>query len=277
MIGINMTKRFENKVAIVTGASLGIGRATALQLAREGAHVVGCSRRKPKLDELEQRIKDEGGSFSGYSVDVNDPDAVQQFVRDVIAEHGRLDVLVNNAPSVKGGMIQHTSLEDWQANFKASVDSVFIACKEALAVMYKQRSGSIVTVSSVSSLRAGMAAGGYSASKAAINHFTSCIAMEAAPYNVRLNIVAPGSVKTPGLAAATRKNDAMLDAIAGSIPMLRHAEAEEIAEAICFLCSEQASFITGVVLPVDGGKTVQMHIPDFDITALDNAGAAKDK
>ena len=270
-----MSKRFEGKVAIVTGASLGIGRSTALQLAAEGAHVIGCSRRKPKLDELESRIVDAGGKFTGYSLDVNDAAAVEKFVQDVVANHGRLDVLVNNAPSVKGGMVLDTSLEDWQANFKASVDSVFIACKEALKVMYKQRSGSIVTVSSVSSLRAGMAAGGYSASKAAVNHFTSCAAMEAAPYNVRLNIVAPGSVKTPGLDAATRKNESMLASIAGSIPMQRHAEPEEIAEAICFLASEKASFITGVILPVDGGKTPQMYIPDFDITALDNAEVKK--
>ena len=268
-------QRFAGKVAIVTGASLGIGRATALQLAREGAFVVGCARRKPKLDELESRIVEEGGKFSGHAVDVNDATAVENFVRGVIAEHGRLDVLVNNAPSVKGGMIPDTSLDDWQANFKASVDSVFIACKEALAVMYKQKSGSIVTISSVSSLRAGMAAGGYSASKAAINHFTACAAMEAAPYGVRLNVVAPGSVKTPGLDAATRKNEAMLDSIAGAIPMRRHADPEEISEAICFLASDQASFITGVTLPVDGGKTQQMYIPDFDITALDNAAAVK--
>ncbi len=270
-----MSNRFEGKVAIVTGASLGIGRSTALLLAKEGAHVIGCARRKPKLDELEQRIVSEGGKFSSYAVDVNDAAAVETFVKDVISQHGRLDVLVNNAPSVKGGMVLDTSLDDWQANFKASVDSVFIACKEALKIMYQQRSGSIVTVSSVSSLRAGMAAGGYSASKAAINHFTACAAMEAAPYNVRMNIVAPGSVKTPGLDAATRKNKAILDAIAGSIPMQRHADPDEIAQAIAFLASDQASFITGVILPVDGGKTPQMHIPDFDITALDNAKAVK--
>jgi len=268
-----MSKRFAGKVAIVTGASLGIGRSTALLLAKEGAHVIGCSRRKPKLDELEARIREEGGQFTGYALDVNDAAAVEKFVEEVIAEHGRLDVLVNNAPSVKGGMIEHTSLDDWQANFKASVDSVFIACKAALKVMYQQRSGSIITVSSVSSLRAGMAAGGYSASKAAVNHFTACAAMEAAPHNVRINIVAPGSVKTPGLDAATRKNQAMLDTIAEAIPMRRHAAPEEIAEAIGFLASDQASFITGVVLPVDGGKTQQMYIPDFDITALDNAKA----
>ncbi|MEH6549894.1 MAG: SDR family NAD(P)-dependent oxidoreductase [Pseudomonadales bacterium] len=270
-----MSKRFEGKVAIVTGASLGIGRAVATQLAAEGARVVGCARRKPKLDELEASITATGGKFTGLALDVNDAEGVAKMVNDVFAEHGRLDVLVNNAPSVKGGMVVDTSLEDFQGNFKASVDSVFMACREAIKIMMKQRSGSIVTVSSVSSLKAGMAAGGYSASKAAINHFTACAAMEAAPYNVRLNIVAPGSTQTAGLEAATRKNQNVLDAIADTIPMQRHGTAEEMSEAICFLASDQASFITGVILPVDGGKTPQMHIPTFDITALDNAKAAK--
>ena len=268
-------KRFENRVAIVTGASLGIGRATAIQLAKEGAHVVGCARRQPKLDELRERIESEGGQFTSVGLDINDTEGFSDLIHKTHKDLGRIDVLVNNAPSIKGGMIHDTSLEDFQANFKASVDSVFIGVREVLRYMYEQRSGSIITVSSVSSLRAGMAAGGYGASKAAINHFTACIAMEAAPYNVRLNIVAPGSVKTPGLNQATGKNEVVLDSIAQSIPMLRHAEPEEISEAICFLGSDQASFITGVVLPVDGGKTQQMYIPDFDITKLDNAKMGK--
>lgn len=267
--------RFEGKVAIVTGASLGIGRSTALQLAREGAHVIGCARRKPKLDELKERIEQDGGKFTSCELDINDTAGFEALIHQVHKDHGRLDILVNNAPSVKGGMVLDTSLEDFQANFKASVDSVFIGCREAMRYMYEQRSGSIITVSSVSSLRAGMAAGGYAASKAAINQFTACAAMEAAPYNVRLNIVAPGSVKTPGLNAATRKNQAILDNVAEAIPMRRHGEPEEIAEAICFLASEQASFITGVILPVDGGKTQQLYIPEFDITALDNAKIEK--
>jgi len=169
-----------------------------------------------------------------------------------------------------GGMVLDQGIEDWRSNFTASVDSVFVGCREAMRIMQQQRYGSIVNVSSVSSLRAGMAAGAYSASKAAVNQFTQCAAMEAAPYNVRLNVVAPGSTLTPGMEAATRKDKAIQDAVAGSIPMLRHGSSEEMAEAICFLASDQASFITGVILPVDGGKTPQMYIPGFDITALNN-------
>lgn len=265
-----MSKRFAGKVAIVTGGSLGIGRSCALQLAAEGAIVVACARRKPKLDELVERIESQGGKCKGVALDVNDLDGFAQLINDTYAEFGRLDVLINNAPSVKGGMVLDQSIADWRSNFTASVDSVFVGCKAAMAIMQQQGSGSIVNVSSVSSLRAGMAAGAYSASKAAVNTFTQCAAMEAAPYNVRLNVVAPGSTVTPGMQAATRKSQGVQDAIAGSIPMQRHGTSEEMAEAICFLASDQASFITGVILPVDGGKTPQMYIPGFDITALDN-------
>lgn len=263
-------KRFEGKVAIVTGGSLGIGRSTAIQLADEGAHVVACARRKPKLDELAEAINSRGGSFTGVGLDVADTDGFTALIRETAEQHGRLDVLVNNAPSVIGGMVLAQSLEHWRANFGVSVESVFIGVQAALKVMQAQGHGAIVNVSSVSSLRAGIAAGAYSAAKAAVNQFTMCAAMEAAPYNVRINVVAPGAVMTPGLDASTMKNKAMQDAMADSIPMRRIGQPEEMAEAICFLASDEASFITGVVLPVDGGKTPQMHIPDFDLTALDN-------
>jgi meso-butanediol dehydrogenase/(S,S)-butanediol dehydrogenase/diacetyl reductase len=265
-----MSKRFEGKVAIVTGGSLGIGRSCALQLAAEGATVIACARRKPKLEELAARIEAAGGVCKAVELDVNDLDGFAALINQTFAEYGRLDVLVNNAPSVKGGMVVDMNIDDWRSNFTASVDSVFIGCREAMRIMQKQGSGSIINVSSVSSLRAGMAAGAYSASKAAVNQFTACAAMEAAPYNVRLNVVAPGSTLTPGMEAATRKDTVIQDAVAGSIPMQRHGTSEEMAEAICFLASDQASFITGVILPVDGGKTPQMYIPGFDITALDN-------
>lgn len=265
-----MTQRFEGKVAIVTGGSMGIGRACAAQLAAEGAIVIACARRKPRLDTLVTEIEANGGTCRGVELDVNDLDGFSALIHNTFEEFGRLDVLVNNAPSVVGGMILDQDIDAFRSNFTASVDSVFIGCREAMRVMQKQGSGSIINVSSVSSLRAGVAGGAYSASKAAVNQFTQCAAMEAAPYNVRLNVVAPGSTITPGMEAATQKNQGVQDTIAGSIPMLRHGTAEEMAQAICFLGSDQASFITGVILPVDGGKTPQMYVPGFDITNLDN-------
>lgn len=263
-------KRFEGKVAIVTGGSMGIGRSTCIQLAAEGAHVVACARRKPKLTELAETIEASGGSFTGVELDVGDVEGFAKLIEDTAEQHGRLDVLVNNAPSVVGGMVVDQSIDTWRANFGVSVESVFIGVQAAMKIMQPQGFGSIINVSSVSSLRAGIASGAYSAAKAAVNQFTQCAAMEAAPYNVRVNVVAPGAVMTPGLEASTMKNKAMQEAMAGSIPMLRIGLPEEMSEAICFLGSDAASFITGVVLPVDGGKTPQMHIPDWDLTSLDN-------
>ena len=263
-------KRFEGQVAIVTGGSMGIGRSTVLQLAAEGAHVVSCARRKPKLDELELAVRDMGGSFTGHELDVGDREAFARMIHTTADKHGRLDVLVNNAPSVIGGMVVDQTLEDWQANFGVGVDSVFIGVQAAMRIMLPQGRGSIINISSVSSLRAGTASGAYAAAKAALNQFSLCAAMEAAPHNVRINVVAPGAVDTPGLNAATMKNDAVKKIITDAIPMQRAATPEEVAQAICFLGSDDASFITGVILPVDGGKAPQLYVPAFDITNLDN-------
>lgn len=262
--------RFEGQVAIVTGGSMGIGRSTVLQLVAEGAHVVSCARRRPKLDELAEAAKGMRGSFTGYELDVGDTEAFARLINETAQQYGRLDVLVNNAPSVIGGLVVEQSLKDWRANFGIGVDSVFIGVQAALRIMIPQRRGSIINISSVSSLRAGIAASAYGAAKAALNQFSLCAAMEAAPHNVRINVVAPGAVETPGLNAATLKNEAVKKTITDAIPMQRAATAEEIAQAICFLGSDEASFITGIILPVDGGKTSQLYVPAFDITNLDN-------
>jgi NAD(P)-dependent dehydrogenase (short-subunit alcohol dehydrogenase family) len=262
--------RFEGKVAIVTGGSMGIGRSTVLQLVAEGAHVVTCARRKPKLDELAAAVEGLSGSYTGCELDVGDTAAFARLINDTANKHGRLDLLVNNAPSVIGGMVVDQTLKDWRANFGIGVDSVFIGVQAAMRIMIPQRSGSIVNISSVSSLRAGLASGAYGAAKAALNQFSQCAAMEAAPHNVRINVVAPGAVDTPGLNAATLKNEAVKKTITDAIPMQRAATPGEVAQAICFLGSEDASFITGVILPVDGGKTPQLYVPAFDITNLDN-------
>ncbi|WP_255399641.1 SDR family NAD(P)-dependent oxidoreductase [Oceanicoccus sp. KOV_DT_Chl] len=191
-------QRFAGKVAIVTGASMGIGRATAIQLADEGAIVIGCARRKPKLDELVDLISERGGHFTSVGLDVGDTDAFAKLIHDTATQHGRLDVLINNAPSVIGGMVVNQTLADWRANYGIGVDSVFIGVQAAMRIMIPQRSGSIINISSVSSLRAGIASGAYGGAKAALNQFSQCAAMEAAPHNVRINVVAPGAVDTPG-------------------------------------------------------------------------------
>jgi NAD(P)-dependent dehydrogenase (short-subunit alcohol dehydrogenase family) len=261
--------RYQDRVAIVTGGSMGIGRATALQLATEGAHVVACARRLPRLEELAAEIAALGGSFTPVALDVSDVEAFAKLVADTAQKHGRLDLLVNNAPQVVGGTVLEQSIEDWRANFGVSVESVFIGVQAAMRVMVPQGSGAIVNISSVSSLRAGEAAGAYSAAKAAVNQFSLCAAMESGPHNVRVNVVAAGAVETPGLNASVHKNEAMKKLMGDAIPMKRIGTAEEMAEAICFIGSDDAAFINGVILPVDGGKTPQLHVPDWELT-LDN-------
>ncbi|KZX58955.1 2,5-dichloro-2,5-cyclohexadiene-1,4-diol dehydrogenase [Halioglobus sp. HI00S01] len=267
-----MSNRFQDKVAIVTGGSMGIGRATALQLAREGAQVIACARRRPRLDSLADEIAALGGKFRGVDLDIGDIDAFAALIQNTADEFGRLDILVNNAPTVIGGTIVDQDIDAWRANFGVCVESVFIGVQAALKIMQPQGSGAIINISSVSSLRAGIAAGAYSAAKAAVNQFSMCAAMEAAPYGVRVNVVAPGAVETPGLDASVYKNDAMKALMASSIPIQRLGTPEDLAQSICFLASDEATFITGVVLPVDGGKTPQLHVPDWELT-LDNRSA----
>lgn len=263
-------RRFDGNVAIVTGGSLGVGRSTALQLASEGAHVVVCARRKSPLDELVAAIEERGGSAAAYVLDVGDCAVFSAMIQETCDKHGRLDLLVNNAPAVSGGMVVDQSLSEWKANFDVGVHSVFIGVQTALRFMIPQGYGAIVNVSSVNSFRACAGSSGYSAAKAALNQFSLCAAMEVAPQNIRINVVAPGAVDTPLFDQATLGNSDVKKIITDAIPMQRASSPEEVARAICFLGSSDASSITGVILPVDGGKTPQMYVPALDLAALDN-------
>jgi NAD(P)-dependent dehydrogenase (short-subunit alcohol dehydrogenase family) len=263
-------QRFAGRVAVVTGGSQGIGRATVLQLAAEGAHVVACARSAAPLEALRDDVEARGGSIDIAALDVADAQSLAQLVSDTAAARGRLDVLVNNAPALVGGMIADQDMASWKAGFDVGVHSVFAAVQAAFNTMLPQGSGSIVNISSVSGLRAGVGSSAYGAIKAAMNHFSSCAAMEAAPYNVRVNVVAPGAVDTPGLDSAVAGSDAAKSLIATGIPMQRAGTPEEIAEVICFLASDQASFVTGTIIPVDGGKTPQLYVPGFNPGSADN-------
>ena len=257
-----MKQRFNDKVVIVTGSSIGIGFAAAQSFAKEGAHVVLCARNEGRLKDAAAKIEQAGGNVSYRVVDLEQTEDFQKLIEDTAEQHGRLDVLVNNAAVTCHRMIDAMTLEDWRKNFSVTADATFVGTKTAMSIMVTQdQGGAIVNVSSSCGSRSTVGVSGYSAAKAAQDSFSNCAAMEGAAKGVRVNSVVPGSVMTAAVEAATAGNAQVQKMIDSSIPMLRSGQPEEIAAAILFLASDEASFITGVELPVDGGKLAQLYVP----------------
>lgn len=256
-----MTQDLTGRVAIVTGGSDGIGLATAALLVRRGATVVICGRRQEQLDIARAHIESQGGKFEAVQLDVTDFPAFEALIQDVAARHGRLDMLVNNAMSVHYAPISKLTLDHWRKDFAVNAEAVFIGTKAAMAVMAGQGKGSIVNISSTTGIRAMANYASYSASKAALIQFTAVAAMEGALKGVRVNAIVPGQVNTAATADFAIKAPELAAKTAGAIPMGRGGEPDELAEAIVFMLSDAASYITGVALPVDGGKSAQLYIP----------------
>lgn len=251
----------QGKVIIVTGASDGIGRATANRLAADGAHIVIVARRPEPLAEAEAAIRAAGGSVETAQLDVSDGAAFEKLIQDVAQRHGRLDGLVNNAAKTTIGKVVNITDEDWRATFATNTDAILAGTRAALRIMLEQKSGSIVNIASTNGRRAMTGMGAYSASKAALIHFSRVAAMEAAPHNVRVNALAPGMVLTPANEEFFKTQPAAKEAVESAIPANRAGRPEEIAGAIRFLLSDDASFVNGVCLDVDGGKAAQLYMP----------------
>lgn len=244
--------RMQGKVAFVTGAGTGIGAATALRLAQEGATVVICGRRQAPLDEVVAQIQAAGGKAEAVQADVSDEAGFTAAIEAAAQRHGRLDVLVNNAMAYSWGSIEDTSTADWHSNFSTSVDGTFWGTRAAMKLM--KAGGSIINLSSICGLLGTSHMAGYSAAKAAIINFSRAAAAEGAAQGIRVNVVIPAVVETPGTAgmlsdAAARQSTEKM------IPMGRVGQPEELANAILFLASDEASYITGAALPVDGGRS----------------------
>jgi 3-oxoacyl-[acyl-carrier protein] reductase len=232
----------EGKTALVTGASRGIGRAIAVELARAGASVVvGYRTGREEGEALAQEI---GGR--AVQADVSQPEDAARLV----SEAGDLDILVNNAGLTRDGVLARMSDDDWRAVLETNLSSVFYTCRAVTRGMMRRRSGAIVNVSSIVGVRGNWGQSNYGASKAGIIGFTKSLAQELGSRNVRANVVAPGYVKTQLTDVIPEEaKTKMLDLT----PLGRFGEPEDVAGTVRFLCSDEASFITGAVLLVDGG------------------------
>ncbi len=246
--------RFSGRTILVTGASEGIGRAVTQGLAREGAHVVMVARRPDVLESAAAAIRAEGGSCETACFDVADTAAFEGLIAD-LGRRGRLDGLVNNAFVSHQAPIEETTLEDWRRVFTVNVEAVFVGVRAALPVMKAQGGGAIVNIASVSGVRARMGAAAYSASKAAVIHLGAIAAIEGAAHNVRVNSVVPGATKSASFKRAFADwTEAEFKAMGSEqIPLGRFAEPEDVAKGVIFLLSDDAGFVTGEALRVEGG------------------------
>ena len=244
-----------NQVVLVTGALTGIGRATALAFAKQGARIVVSGRKEELGHALAKEIRALGTEAEFVAADVRHESDVQRLIDETVARFGRLDVAVNNA-GTEGtpGPITAQTAESYAATFDTNVLGVLLSMKHELRIMQAQGSGSIVNVSSTMGHRGAPNAALYTASKHAVEGLTKSAALEGAAFGARVNAVAPGPIETAMLDRFTGSADRKAGLVAG-VPMKRAGLPEEIADAILFVASDKASFITGQVIDINGGKT----------------------
>jgi len=237
------------RVALVTGASRGIGRAIALALAARGASVVAAAR-EDHAGAVANEIRASGGQAEAATLDVTDAQAVEATVAAALARFGRLDVLVNNAGIARDQLMLRMKREDWDAVLATNLTAAFTCAQAVLKPMVKQRSGRIVNITSVVGQAGNAGQANYAASKAGLIGFTKALALEVASRNITVNAVAPGLIETDMTRAIS---DGAHEAWAERIPLKRLGTPEDVAAAVVFLTSDEAAYITGQVLAVNGG------------------------
>lgn len=247
--------RFEGKIAVVTGASRGLGRAVAIELGCQGASVVvNFNHNAAAAESVVKAIQDAGGQSAAFKADVSDFSQCEALIKFAIQHFGDLHILINNAGITRDGLIMTMGEADWDSVIDTNLKSTFACSKVAVRHMMRKRYGRIINITSVAGLIGNAGQTNYSASKAGQIGFTKALAREVAPRNVTVNAVAAGYFETEiweGVPEDIRKN------LASLIPLGRKGEAEELAKAVAFLASEDAAYITGHVLTIDGG--ISMH------------------
>jgi len=237
------------KVALVTGASRGIGRAIAARMAEQGATVIAAAR-GDHADECVAELTAHGQRAEALSLDVTDPAAVEAAPGAIVARHGRLDILVSNAGITRDQLLLRMKRDDWDAVLATNLTATFLLAQASMKPMLKQRGGRIVAISSVVGQMGNAGQTNYAASKAGLIGFAKALAREVASRAITVNVVAPGMVETDMTRAVTEKTQVDW---AAQIPLGRLGRVDDVAAAVCFLASDEASYITGHVLAVNGG------------------------
>lgn len=252
--------RLARKVAVITGAGSGIGRAATLLFLREGASVVAASL-EPEVERLADAAGDLAARLLTLQVDVTREDQARGLVSAAEKRFGGLDILFNNAGVEVTGTVADTTQADWDKVMDVNIGGVFFCSKYAIPAMLRRGGGAVVNNASINGIRGNTALAAYSASKGAVVALTRSLALDYARHNIRVNCLCPGTIGDTGLVerkvAAAPDPQAVYDALVAKHPMGRLGRAEEVAQAALFLASDEASFITGVALPVDGGRSVR--------------------
>jgi 3-oxoacyl-[acyl-carrier protein] reductase len=241
---------FSGRVALITGASQGIGRACALKLAAEGATVALAARNQEKLAELVQQITAGGGQPAAFPLDVGDEEQIKVTVKSVLAQFGKIDILVNNAGITRDQLVMRMKRADWDAVLNTNLTSAYLCIQQVIGSMLKQRWGRIINVTSIFGQIGQAGQANYAASKAGLIGLTMAIAREVGSRSITCNAVAPGFIET---AMTSSLGDDFKQNAIKMIPLGRVGSPEDVASAVAFLASEEAAYITGHVLNVNGG------------------------
>ncbi len=243
----------DQRIAFITGASRGIGRAIATRLAADGRCVVLCSRSEAPLNDLKAEIEANGGSASVRACDISDSASFAKAIEDTFSEFGRLDILVNNAGITRDNLLLRMSDEEWDDVINTNLRSVFVACRAAARPMMKGRFGRIVNIASTSGLVGNTGQANYAAAKSALTGFTKSVARELGSKNITANVIAPGFINTD-----MTKNlpEQVIEHVKGLVSTKRLGEPEDIAAAVAYVTSDDAGFLTGQTIAVDGGMTM---------------------